>query len=68
MVTREQLQAAGVVIEDMAAEWGASFAGQYRWLSPAELDDDGFGAICASVEEAWNDAVNYFNNVGVDLT
>lgn len=57
MITQEQkkaLQDKGYAVEDMGAEWGADFAGQYRWT----LGDDA-GVPQFSEADAWEDAAQY---------
>lgn len=63
MITQErkaELTAAGYVIEDMGAEWGANFAGQYRWLNNEHpMAGDGFGVEQYSEADAWIDASQF---------
>lgn len=59
MITQErkdQLRSAGYKIEDMGANWGTDFAGQFRWLNDNPPHVDGFGVIQYSEEDAWADA------------
>lgn len=53
---KAELVAAGYKVEDMGAEWGTDFAGQYRWINNSPAHVDGFGVIQYSEEDAWADA------------
>lgn len=55
---KAELIAAGYLIENMGAEWGADFEGQYRWLN-GRHEGDGYGNIMYSEEEAWADASQF---------
>lgn len=66
MITQErkaELTAAGYKIENMESVWGADYAGQYRWINTKQDDEDGFGVIQFSVDEAWADASQYQEQV-----
>jgi len=61
MVTQEriaELQALGYMVEDVGAEYGSDFAGQYRWLN-GRHEGDGFGNIEYSIEDVWAAADRY---------
>lgn len=51
----EELKSAGYVVEDMGAEYGAEFAGQYRWMNTVTGDFQDWGTS-ESEAEAWDDA------------
>lgn len=55
------LKDAGYTIENVGAEYGTDFHGQYRWLNPAHEADggDGFGMIFYNEADAWADAKNF---------
>ena len=60
MITQErkdELTKAGWYIEDMGEEWGPDFADQYRFMH--KHDEDTFGDIQYSMEDAWDDCCQY---------
>lgn len=50
-----ELESLGYYIEDMGAEWGEEFAGQYRWMND-ETDEFQDCDTSCSIEDAWIDA------------
>lgn len=53
---RGALMIKGYRIEDMGAEYGENFNGQYRWMN--DKNDD-FGVPQFSEDDAWADALQY---------
>lgn len=69
MITQErkdELTAAGYVIEDLGAEYGPQFEGMFRWLNSTHPRNwDGYGCECFSEDEAWADADRSFTRDGI---
>jgi hypothetical protein len=55
---RIELVSLGYFIEDMEAEWGSEFVGQFRWMNDQTAEFQDCDTSC-SIEEAWVDA-DYF--------
>ena len=53
-----ELEALGYSIEDMAAEYGEEYEGQYRWVNDETTEFQDTDVSC-SIEDAWDQA-DYF--------
>lgn len=49
---RMELISLGYYVEDMEAEWGSEFVGQFRWMN-AKTDDFQDCDTSCSIDEAW---------------
>lgn len=50
------LKAQGFFVEDIGSEYGPQFEGQYRWMGPNELFQD--GDVSYSEVDAWTACIN----------
>jgi len=49
---RMELISLGYYVEDMEAEWGSEFVGQFRWMNDQTDDFQDCDTSC-SIDEAW---------------